>query len=119
MANLVRVLIIGGCGYVGRNIALKLLKLNYKVVLYDAKLVYLDLNCENLQQYEHNLQYHEGNILNKNDLLSLTASCKPQVVIHLASYGMSGAAMLSPLCYDINITGVENTIEACLSNEVY
>jgi nucleoside-diphosphate-sugar epimerase len=39
-------------------------------------------------------------------------SFRPDVVVHLASWGMSGAPMLNPKCRAVNIGGVEAVLEA-------
>jgi len=105
------VLILGGCGYVGGHLASTLIMEHYNVVIYD-------LAIPEKKFCREDVVYIKGNILNKDLLMQVTAEYKPFLAIHLSSYGMSGAAMLSPDCDVINIQGVEHTIEACLQHNV-
>ena len=88
-------------------------------MLYDAIITEIDLSVYHLDAaYYKYIKYHKGNVLDQDDLYNVTKSFNPSVVIHLSSYGMSGAAMLSKKCLDINVQGVENTIEAALACSV-
>lgn len=106
-------LILGGCGYVGGHLATTLLNNHYEVVIYDLLVI-----SAGSPGYIKDVVYYEGNILDKAFLLEVTSRHAPFMVIHLSSYGMSGAAMLSHACDQINVEGVKNAIDACLQNNV-
>lgn len=46
-------------------------------------------------------------------LIEVFSTFQPEIVISVAGWGMSGADMLSPLCYTINVQGTENILTAC------
>lgn len=100
-----RIALIGGCGFVGINLAHALSDRGDEVILYD------------LQKPPHTvlesiITYIHGDVTDLDGLVAMLDQYKPDVVIHLASYGMSGAPMLSPLCNNINIGGCEALVEA-------
>ena len=105
MTDSKRILIIGGCGYVGQHLAKKYRNDDWDVLLFDWV-------CTGNKLANFNI--HIGNILDRDELVNLVGNFKPHVVIHLASYGMSGSAMLDQKCYQINVNGIMNTIEACV-----
>lgn len=100
-----RILIVGGCGYVGQHLAYKYRDDNWEVLLFDWV-------CKGNKLADFNI--HIGNILDRDEFVALVGKFRPHVVIHLASYGMSGSAMLDQKCYQINVNGAMNTIEACV-----
>lgn len=101
-----RFLIVGGSGFVGCNLARELHALNCDVCIFDVMNIpyeYLDF-----------ARFRKGDVKDKNDLRDVIFEFAPDVIIHLASWGMSGAAMLNPLCQRINVQGVQALIEVCI-----
>ena len=95
------VLLIGGCGFVGVNLAVALLSEGADVHILDSAplpqaLLGLDVNG--------GVRYHRGNITEYDFLVDLMLSVQPDMVVHLASYGMSGAPMLNKgMCRNVNV----------------
>ena len=53
------------------------------------------------------IRYHKGSVTDYDKLVELFLSVKPDCVIHLASYGMSGGSMLERgRCNNVNVLGV-------------
>ena len=56
---------------------------------------------------------HRGSVTDYSNLVSVFLSTKPDAVIHLASYGMSGGPMLDKgRCNNVNVLGVGLLIAA-------
>ena len=99
-----KILVTGGCGYIGTKLVTKLLNENHKVISVD------------LQYYGNKLKKHKNlttiklnfNDLKKNDLN------KVDVVIHLASISNDPAALLdSKITWETNVLYTQNLLELC------
>jgi UDP-glucose 4-epimerase len=102
----VKVLVIGGAGYIGSHVCRTLLDAGYKVSVYDN--LYSGLK-ENIFADE---QFIQGDIMDYPFLLS---SMKKgfDAVIHLAAYKAAGESMLKPEKYSVNnISGSLNILNA-------
>jgi len=106
-----RVAIIGGCGFVGENLSQELVALGCEVLVFDAvpappSLLTLAIHC-----------YVRGDIRSKKDLDAMIRQFQPNVIVHLASWGMSGAPMLNRKCFEINVQGTQNLIDAVVDSQ--
>jgi nucleoside-diphosphate-sugar epimerase len=107
----VSVLVIGGAGFVGDSITVRLLQLGYAVSCMDM--------VEPSKAARDFCKYCViGSVTDAGAVSGAFRLAKPEVVIHLASFGMSGADMLDRRCWDINVTGTENIINACKEERV-
>ena len=99
-----KILVTGGCGYIGTELISKLLKENYKVISVD------------LQYYGNKLKKHKNLInlkLNFNDLKKKDLD-KVDTVIHLASISNDPAALLdSKITWETNVLYTQNLLEVC------
>lgn len=104
------ILLLGGCGYVGVNLTRRLKGLGYDVCIAD------------ITNLPHELvklaRYIKVDVTNPVKLFEAMNNVNPIAVIHLASWGMSGAPMLNPKARSINIKGAEATIAACKKSNV-
>ena len=83
-----RVMIIGGTGFVGQALAKRLSSDGIEVSIFDiAALPSSKLPSE--------IMFHKGDIMNAGDLAAAFSASTPTFVVVVASYGMSGAAMLN------------------------
>ena len=106
-------LITGGSGFIGRAIALSLLKKKNSVIIIDNKFrdkIYNDLKHKNLKIYN-------ADIRKKNDLKKL---CKNiDSVIHLAFINGTNFFYEQPrLVLDVALKGIINIIEICEENHI-
>jgi nucleoside-diphosphate-sugar epimerase len=101
-----RVALIGGCGFVGEHLSKELVALGCDVLVFDA----MPASPSLLAQAIH--CYMKGDIRSKKDLDTMIRQFQPNVIVHLASWGMSGAPMLSKKCFEINVQGTQNLIDA-------
>ena len=110
-------LITGGSGFIGRAIALSLLKKKNKVIIADNK-----SRNKNYQSLEHkNLKIFNFDIRNKNYLKKISKNV--DAVIHLAFINGTNYFYEKPdLVLDVAIKGILNVLEVCeenLINEFY
>lgn len=107
-----KILVIGGAGYIGSHTVLALLESDFDVSVYDN----LSTGCrENIFM---ETTFVQGDIL---DYQSLKEVLKQgfTAVIHLAALKAAGESMLKPAIYATNnITGTINILNACLETGV-
>ncbi len=101
-----KILVVGGAGYIGSHVARELLDKGYEVAVYDN----LSSGCrENIFDDE---EFVEGDILDKK-LLSETMQQGYDGLIHLAALKAAGESMVEPEKYAVNnITGTINILNA-------
>ena len=106
------VLITGGAGFIGSNLASFLLQKDYEVTVYDnlstGRLDYLDdLNCRIIS----------GDIL---DSIELTKAMRGhRIVIHLAAYGSVVESIVDPVTnFDVNARGTLTTLMAARNTAI-
>lgn len=99
-----RVLITGGCGFIGSNLIPILEKNNYDVLVLDN----LSIGKEDYIK-STNAKLLKGDIRNRNDVLNAVSGCS--TVIHLAASGSVIDSISSPENnFDINVNGLFNVL---------
>ncbi len=88
----------------------KFLDLNYDVACLDVILPSTEIAART--------EVEIGEISNAATVLRVFSKVKPTAVIHLASIGMSGSAMLHDACYLVNVVGTRNIVHACIAVSV-
>ena len=104
-----KILITGGCGYVGSVLVPKLLKLNYKVIVLDT------------QWFGINLKKNKNLTIIKKDVRNISSKDLNGVktVYHLASIANDPMGALDPeLTWEISCLGTMKLLEASLKNKV-
>lgn len=104
-----RILVTGGCGYVGSLLVPKLLKLNYKVTVYD------------IQWFGVNLKKHKNLKIIKKDIRDISAKDLKGIktIYHLASIANDPMGALDPeLTWEISCLGTMKLLEAAIKNKV-
>jgi sterol-4alpha-carboxylate 3-dehydrogenase (decarboxylating) len=78
--SLGKVLVVGGCGFLGSHIV------NYIVKRYpQSQIAVLDLRTTNNRNASTNVSYHDGDITDASAMNSIFSQVRPDVVIHTAS----------------------------------
>jgi len=77
----VKVLVTGATGFIGRNVLAPLKSLGYEV-----HAVYSSSYIENIQ----GVNWHQANLLDKNNISRLLAKMQPEYLLHLAWYAEPG-----------------------------
>jgi nucleoside-diphosphate-sugar epimerase len=131
-----KILIVGGAGFIGHNLAIKLKKLGAKVSVLDALIVN---NLYSVKKNENNLPFpklalkilnQRFQLLKKNkipvikvdarDYFKLSNAInyiKPQVIIHLAAVSHANRSNKDPhSTFDHSLRTLENTLDNAKSN---
>jgi nucleoside-diphosphate-sugar epimerase len=104
-----KILILGGCGFVGTSLSQFFSSTNPRDFI-----CIVDLTLPSpLPETSPHVQYRQADLTQLSQLEKIFSEFLPNIVIHLASWGMSGSPMLDPKCHDINIQGTKNVIELC------
>ncbi|KAL9242836.1 hypothetical protein vseg_016796 [Gypsophila vaccaria] len=108
------ILVTGGAGFIGTHCVLLLLKAGFKVVIIDN----FDNSCEeavtrlrNLvgPEFSTNLDFHLGDLRNKEDIENLFSANRFDAVIHFAGLKAVGESVAYPFRYfDNNLIGSIN-----------
>tara|TARA_Y100000816_G_C26046474_1_gene548381 strand:- start:72 stop:1049 length:978 start_codon:yes stop_codon:yes gene_type:complete len=108
-----KLLVVGGAGYIGSHIVLDALEKGYKVTVFD------DLTTGSKKNLSNAAKFIKGTTLSNSDLLGLFESNNFDCVIHLAANKAAGESMLQPSKYATNnITGSINLINFCANYQI-
>ena len=104
-----KVLITGGAGFVGTNLAIKLLEIGHEVKIFD------DLSTGLAQNIPKNVQFVEASILDIDKLQSVAKGI--EVIVHLGARGSVPRSIKDPVAtLSVNSTGTLNVLEAARAN---
>jgi UDP-glucuronate 4-epimerase len=112
------ILITGSAGFIGSELAYKLLKTRLKIIGVDNHNNYYDLKLkrarvDRLKKFK-NYKHYKFDILNQNKLLSICKKHKVRKVIHLAGQAGVRYSLVNPSSYlDSNIVGFFNVLNVC------
>lgn len=110
--NQPRILITGGSGFVGRNLTLKLVASGYFVIVIDV------VTLPSALRFNPSVEYYNCDVSDHSRLSNVVQCARPDLIVHLVSYGMSGAAMLSTKCYEINVKCLGFLLQLCLEQNI-
>jgi dolichol-phosphate mannosyltransferase len=105
-----RVLLTGGTGFVGANLAIRLLRDGHDVHL----LVRPGHNPWRLEAIRGDLSWHQAELSDANAVSRVARDVKPDRVFHLAAYGAYSWETDPVRIFATNVVGVMNLIQACL-----
>ena len=108
-----RVLVVGGAGYIGAHIVDLLCDQNHEVVVFD------NLSSGFEQNLNKKSDLFIGDILNPEDLESVFSNFKFDSVIHMAALKAAGESMIDSYRYsENNIMGSINLISASINHKI-
>ena len=108
-----KILVVGGAGYIGSHFVLEASKKGNEVTVFD------DLSSGFKSNLSDNISFHKGSTLSKKELDSVMLSDSFDVAVHLAAFKAAGESMLNPGKYATNnIIGGLNLIESCVKNNI-
>ena len=112
--TLLKILVTGGAGFIGRNLVEFLLEEN-QVVIYD------DLSnsskADILPLMEKGAKFVKGDILDYPTLQKSSKNC--DMIIHLAAKSGVADSVLHPeSTMDVNVNGTENVMRCCVQNKI-
>ena len=132
-----KILLVGGCGFIGHNLALKLKSLGHKVVIVDSLSVN-NLKSLNQEQFS-NKKLYESILNNRIDLLKnnkidlivedardyikvskLYLEINPDIIIHLAAVSHSNKSNKDPhSTFDHSLRTLENTLDFAKGRKIH
>ena len=109
---LMRVLLVGGAGYIGSHVAIAFLEKGHQIAVFD------NLSSGSRTNIHTDAQFFEGDILDQQSLLEVCAEGW-DAVIHLAAFKAAGESMVNPEKYSINnISGSLNLMMAAVEHNI-
>lgn len=108
-----KLLITGGCGFLGSNLAETALERGDKLILFDN--LYRSGSLQNLAwlQNQGTFNFVHGDIRNANDITSVIKSFRPDLIFHLAGQVAMTTSIANPrMDFEVNILGSYNLLEA-------
>ncbi len=108
-----KILITGGCGFLGSNLAAHVLATGNELIVFDN--LYRDGSRENLQwlRAKGTFDFIHGDIRNANDVTRLVAENCPDAIFHLAGQVAMTTSIANPrMDFEINTMGSHNLLEA-------
>jgi CDP-paratose 2-epimerase len=106
-------LITGGCGFVGSNLAIEVLRNNEELFIFDN--LYRQGSAENLSYLETlgSFVFYPGDIRNVNDIEVVIKEIKPDYIFHLAGQVAMTTSISNPrLDYETNALGTFNLLDS-------
>ena len=106
-----KVLVTGGCGFIGSHLVDKLVLKNYEVRVID------NLSADNEQfYYNPKAEYEHFDVQNTKDLIEYSKGCK--YIFHLAAESRLGKSIENPrYAIDANIKGTVSVLESAKENQ--
>lgn len=112
-ANKVRIVLVGGCGFVGERLASALTANGYSVLIFDTAPLPKSL------QADKSILYEKADVTLDIPLIAEGIKLyKPAAIVMIAGWGMSGEEMLSKKCWKVNFEGTQSLLELCRSLNV-
>ena len=108
-----KLLITGGCGFLGSNLASDALARGDDLVVFDS--LYRNGSRENLNwlQSQGTFVFEHGDIRNQNDITRVIQSFKPDAIFHLAGQVAMTTSIANPrMDFEVNVMGSHNLLEA-------
>jgi len=108
-----KLLITGGCGFLGSNLASHAIKLGMDVIVFDNLSRFG--SAENLKWLQSigMFTFVHGDIRNKNDVTRLIAKHMPDNIFHLAGQVAMTTSIDNPqMDFEVNVGGTVNVLEA-------
>lgn len=106
-------LITGGCGFLGSNLAADAIQRGDQLTVFDN--LYRSGSLENLKwlQTQGNFKFVHGDIRNQNDITRTIATAQPEAVFHLAGQVAMTTSIADPrMDFEVNASGTFNLLEA-------
>lgn len=107
-----RVVVTGGCGFVGAHLCALLAQRGYEVVAMDNLSVGTPANLGSVGQ--HNIQVAEIDVRDASAVACCLQYYQPHTVFHLAALHFIPACDADPAsCISINVDGTQSVLDAC------
>lgn len=108
-----KLLITGGCGFLGSNLASDAMSRGDELVVFDN--LYRSGSRANLTwlQTQGKFTFEHGDIRNANDITRVIQAFKPDAIFHLAGQVAMTTSIANPrMDFEVNVMGTHNLLEA-------
>ena len=108
-----KLLITGGCGFLGSNLAADAMARGDELVVFDS--LYRNGSRDNLGwlQQRAKFRFEHGDIRNQNDITRIIQELRPDAVFHLAGQVAMTTSIANPrMDFEVNVMGTHNLLEA-------
>lgn len=108
-----KILITGGCGFLGSNLASHALKHGYELAVFDN--LFREGSLENLRWLKNlgEFRFIHGDIRNPNDIARTIREFAPEGIFHLAGQVAMTTSIANPrMDFEVNAIGSHNLLEA-------
>lgn len=108
-----KLLITGGCGFLGSNLAAEALRRDDELIVFDNLSRFGSFSNLEWLKTQGNLHFSHGDIRNQNDITRIIKDTKPDCIFHLAGQVAMTSSILDPRKdFEINVMGTYNLLEA-------
>ena len=108
-----KIVVVGGAGYIGSHAVKQLLEAKAEVVVIDS------LQTGHRESVPHHVPFYQVDIRDKAPLKEVFEKEKPDGVIHFAANSLVGESMTKPLkYYNNNVCGTETLLEVLVETGV-
>ena len=108
-----KLLITGGCGFLGSNLAAHAIEKGLEIVVFDN--LYREGSLHNLAWLKDKgtFRFVHGDIRNQNDITRLIQDFRPEAIFHLAGQVAMTTSIANPrMDFEVNVVGTHNLLEA-------
>jgi CDP-paratose 2-epimerase len=110
-----KLLITGGCGFLGSNLAADAIARGDELIVFDS--LYRNGSRDNLLWLQglgkFNFNFEHGDIRNQNDITRIVQSFRPDAIFHLAGQVAMTTSIANPrMDFEVNVMGTHNLLEA-------
>jgi len=106
-------LITGGCGFLGSNIASKILEQGNELIIFDSLYRFGSYQNKEWLESQGEFTFIHGDIRNTNDVERTIKTHKPDVIYHLAGQVAMTTSIADPrMDFEINVGGSFNLLNA-------
>jgi len=108
--DLPRILVTGGCGFIGSEFVRRLIKKGYKTIVVD-KLTYAG-ELKRLEDVKEKYTFHKVDICNKTQIKSIFKKERPQVLVNFAAQTHVDRSIIDSTPFiETNIKGAKVLLE--------
>ncbi len=108
-----KLLITGGCGFLGSNLAAEALRRGEEVIIFDNLSRFGATENQEWLKSQGEFRYVHADIRNQNDITRIVKETKPDVIFHLAGQVAMTTSIADPRKdFEINVMGSHNLLEA-------
>jgi CDP-paratose 2-epimerase len=108
-----KLLITGGCGFLGSNLASDALSRGDELIVFDN--LCRNGSIQNLEwlKQQGKFIFEHGDIRSSNDISRVVEVCKPDVIFHLAGQVAMTTSIFNPrMDFEVNVVGTLNLLES-------